>query len=318
MSDPNTLGRLVRRRRLESGYSLGQLASKVGKTAAEVRAWERDAELPEHGILERLSETLEIDLGEIQARLDTAATAKDAAKVADGGEAEPVKETGPARKSKAKKPKPKEPEAKEPEAKEPEADVSSADEPAAQAPVAKEPEAEEEAAVAVAASVSDAAEEIGEDFDAAPGFVVDDPFTPPGPLDHPDDGGGSEPDFDLLEAPTEPVPVPVITETATAARAERAVAVLEEPAPMPVVESAPDADPGLLRYLEPVRLLFDPDSRYLYWIRAGMTVVAMLIFAVIMLDQLGKLLDAVGELLDTIEPAATSPDDLDALGPIGR
>ena len=66
-----------------------------------------------------------------------------------------------------------------------------------------------------------------------------------------------------------------------------------------------------------VRLLFDPKSRYLYWIRAGLTVVEMLIFAVVLLDQLGKLLDAVGELLDTIEPSATNPDDLDALGPVG-
>ena len=78
MSDPNTLGSLVRKRRLESGYSLGQLASKVGKTAAEVRAWERDVELPEHGIIDRLASTLEIDLAEIKKRLDEGKKALDA------------------------------------------------------------------------------------------------------------------------------------------------------------------------------------------------------------------------------------------------
>ena len=90
MSDPNTLGSLVRRRRLESGYSLGQLASKVGKTAAEVRAWERDNELPEHGILERLAETLELDLDEIKARLESERAAVKAAEA----EAEAVTRTG--------------------------------------------------------------------------------------------------------------------------------------------------------------------------------------------------------------------------------
>ena len=75
---------------------------------------------------------------------------------------------------------------------------------------------------------------------------------------------------------------------------------------------------GLLRYLEPLRILFDPHNRYLYWIRAGLTVVVMLIFAAIFFDQLGKLLDAVGELLDTIEPTATDPDDLDVLGSLSR
>ena len=122
-------------------------------------------------------------------------------------------------------------------------------------------------------------------------------------------------DLDLLDAPTEAVPVPVITETAAAARAGRAAAVLEEPPPppMPVVEPAPDSDPGLLRYLEPLRLLFDPKSRYLYWIRAGLTVVVMLIFAVVLFDNLGKLLDAFGDLLDTIEPTVSEPDEFDAL-----
>jgi transcriptional regulator with XRE-family HTH domain len=264
MSDPNTLGGIVRRRRLESGYSLGQLASKVGKTAAEVRSWERDAELPEHGIIERLVETLELDLDDINQRLDEGKKAFEAEKKAAAAAENLVTEP----------------------------DV----------PI----DVPEEDAVEVAA-----------DEEELPGFAVDDPFTPPA-ADDTDEfepvAVEEEPEFDLLDAPTEAVPVPIITETAAAARASRAAALLEEPAPLPMVESAPDADPGLLRYLEPLRLLFDPSSRYLYWIRAALTVVVMLIFAVVLLDQLGKLLDAVGELLDTIEPTAKDPDDLNALG----
>jgi len=279
MSDPNTLGSLVRRRRLESGFSLGQLASKVGKTAAEVRAWERDNELPEHGILERLAETLELDLDEIKAQLEAE---KQAAAAAE--ESETTEDKEPAESA--------------------DTDV--------QAPVALPAELPEEDPGAESAAdeaepeAAALAESEPEEDDDEPGFAVEDPFRPP--------AAQEDDEFDLLNAPTEAVPVPVITDTAKAARAERAAAVITEAPPLPVVEAAPDSDPGLLRYLEPLRLLFDPNSRYLYWMRAGLTIVVLLILAVVFFDQLGKLLDAVGELLDTIEPSATTPDDLDALG----
>ena len=289
MSDPNTLGSLVRRRRLESGYSLGQLASKVGKTAAEVRAWERDSEMPEHGIIERLASTLEIDLDDIKKRLDEGKKALDAERKAERDRTAA--------------------EAEEKIKAEPEEPVDFPEE---------DPRAEE-----------GSAEEEAEEQQDLPGFAVDDPVTPPPPVDQPEmpeapaaeetsdpvDSPDTDPDLDLLDAPTEAVPVPVITETATAARAGRAAAVLEEPPPAPIPTVEPlEQDVGLLRYLEPLRLLFDPQNRYLYWIRAGLTVVVMLIFAVVLLDQLGNLLDAVGELLDTIEPTASDPDDLDVLG----
>ena len=301
MSDPNTLGSLVRRRRLESGYSLGQLASKVGKTAAEVRAWERDNELPEHGILERLAETLELDLDDIKARLESE---REAAKVAAAEEAKlEDADTEDAAAADAAEHTDTEDTATE----DTDTEVAVAEDAVTEQPDAKEPEADEpEGAEGEAEDTADSDE---------PGFPVEDPFTPPAADDAGEQEHAEQPDdYGLLDAPTEAVPVPVITETATAARAERAAAVITEPPPLPVVEEAPDADPGLLRYLEPLRLLFDPKSRYLYWIRAGLTVVVLLIFAVILFDQLGKLLDAFGELLDTIEPTATDPDDLDALG----
>ncbi len=280
MSDPNTLGSLVRKRRLESGYSLGQLASKVGKTAAEVRSWERNAELPEHGILERLASTLEIDLADIKKRLDEGKKALEA-------ERQAAREAAAA-------------------------------------------EAEDRIASAPEEPVEFAEAEEGAPDEDLPGFPVDDPFTPPPPVDDAtpipssaekagvatEGAGTGDADIDLLDAPTEAVPVPVITETATAARAGRAAAVLEEPPPppAPIAEASPDSDPGLLRYLEPLRILFDPHNRYLYWIRTGLTIVVMLILAVVLFDRLGELLDAFGELLDTIEPTAPNPDDLDVLG----
>ena len=275
MSDSNTLGSLVRKRRLESGYSLGQLASKVGKTAAEVRAWERDTELPEHGIIERLAATLEIDLGEIKDRLEEGRKALEAERAA-----------------------------------------------AAAAAAAAEAEAAAETAAAEAATDDTAAgdeaedDQTGQDAEELPGFAVEDPFTPPTGDGDKDAEAEPEPGFDLLDAPTEAVPVPVITGTATAARAGRAAAVLEAPPPAlsPDTNVSADEDLGLLRYLEPLRVLFDPNSRYLYWIRAGLTTVVMLIFVVILMSQLGNLLDAISELLDTIEPIPGNPDDINVLG----
>ena len=295
MSDPNTLGSIVRRRRLESGYSLGQLASKVGKTAAEVRAWERDAELPEHGILDRLAETLELDVADIRARV---AAAQEAA-TQEAAEDEVVEQETP--------------EAKVDE--EPK-DEEDAEEDALAAGIVIDPDEPVEFPEEDAAASSEADAEPDHDAepedeslseDDLPGFPVEDPFTPP------EEPAEPEPTPSLIDAPTEAVPVPVITDTAKTARAQRAAAVLEQP-PLPMAEPPPDSDPGLLRYLEPLRLLFDPHSRYLYWIRAGLTVIVMLILVVVLFRMLGSLLDAVGEFLDTIEPAATDPDDLDALG----
>lgn len=267
MSDKDTIGRLVRRRRLESGYSLGQLASKVGMTAAEVRSWERDLELPEHGILERLAETLELDLADIEARVAAARTTAD-----EQPEVEAVV--------------PEEAEVAAPEA------AAASD--AAPETVAPEP--------------SPALEP--EEFDDG-GFAVEDPFTPPAPAD---DAAEDEFDYDLLDAPTEAVPVPAMAGAPVMTREP-----VRAPArPMPEVEPAPDADAGLLRYLEPLRLLFDPHSPYLYWIRAGLTVVVLAIIGLVLLSKVGDLLDAVSELIDTIKPAASTSGQLDALGWLSR
>ena len=75
MDDSLTLGRLIRESRLERGLSLGQLASKVGRSSSSVRRWERDEVAPAIGILPDLAAALELDEEELQ-RLRPGVTAE--------------------------------------------------------------------------------------------------------------------------------------------------------------------------------------------------------------------------------------------------
>ena len=61
MNEPASLGAIVRERRLALGYSLGQLATKVGRTAASIRAWERGDTLPTVDEAEALAGALDLD-----------------------------------------------------------------------------------------------------------------------------------------------------------------------------------------------------------------------------------------------------------------
>lgn len=56
-----TFGRLVRDARRARGYSLGQLASLVGRAPASVRRWERESSVPSTEVRERLAEVLGLD-----------------------------------------------------------------------------------------------------------------------------------------------------------------------------------------------------------------------------------------------------------------
>ncbi len=66
MDDSVTLGRLIRESRLERGLSLGQLASKVGRSSSSVRRWERDEVPPAIGVMSDLAAALELDEEELQ------------------------------------------------------------------------------------------------------------------------------------------------------------------------------------------------------------------------------------------------------------
>ncbi len=61
MEKPATFGATVRDRRLARGYSLGQLATKVHKTAASIRAWERGVNHPDDDEVAALAGALDLD-----------------------------------------------------------------------------------------------------------------------------------------------------------------------------------------------------------------------------------------------------------------
>jgi len=140
---------------------------------------------------------------------------------------------------------------------------------------------------------------------------------------------------DTVEAPmlpfddeeSDPTPEPVVPEPV----APEPVSEPEAAAPIePPVSWAPDPEPEPpsdgprpvpLRYPEsapvgvaveiaepeanpwnPLRYLYDPEKPWLYWIRAGLTVIVLLILLNILFDSVGELFDKIGEVFDSIEP----------------
>jgi transcriptional regulator with XRE-family HTH domain len=87
-----SFGATVRDRRLALGYSLGQLATKVHKTAASIRAWERGTNYPDGDELTALAEALDLDSGVLTELLATQA-AQDEVEVAQEPVADPWSET---------------------------------------------------------------------------------------------------------------------------------------------------------------------------------------------------------------------------------
>ncbi|MCB1246340.1 MAG: helix-turn-helix transcriptional regulator [Acidimicrobiia bacterium] len=71
MSENETLGRYIRRSRIERGMSLGQLADKVGRSSSSVRRWERDEVAPALTVVPSLAEVLGVDEDELVSRRGT-------------------------------------------------------------------------------------------------------------------------------------------------------------------------------------------------------------------------------------------------------
>jgi transcriptional regulator with XRE-family HTH domain len=67
MSEPQTLGDLIRERRLALGFSAGQLAMRLHSTAAVVRTWERGHEPVPDDALADLAELLALDESDLRA-----------------------------------------------------------------------------------------------------------------------------------------------------------------------------------------------------------------------------------------------------------
>ncbi len=253
MAERDDLGQIINGARVGRGQSLGQLADRLGVTAAELRAWEKNESRPGEAALRSLSGVLQLDYG----RLAAAAASPVQAPPAPAG-----------RKPQA----PREP----------------------QASPAGRTDPDTTALVSAGLVFSDAAD-TGLDVAAT---------TPAAPVEPAPASGGAP---RLEDLPTESV-----------------ATVAPPPAPSPVATVPPpprpaaDADSTLMSgALQPVtgflRTLFDPDRKYLFWIRTALTIVVILIMLRILAGVVPALFDTLGEILDTIE-STTESTVLDQFG----
>jgi transcriptional regulator with XRE-family HTH domain len=259
MIDESTLGDMVRERRLAAGYSLGQLASKVGRTAAVVREWERGEGYPDPDLVERLAETLEIDLGEIAAMLPAPAPSP----------------------------------APEPEPVAPAPERATSRQAAPEAP-----------ADAAPADADDAVPQMGDDLDlddlwAEADTDLDiDVAAVPEADETPAGAPAGVPVLDLADAPTEAIFPP--------AGAAFPVPQTEVAVPANTITIPPRRPMPWDAWLNPFRALFDPKRRWLYWIRAVLTIAVFVVLLMVLAWAVKELFSALSELLDSIEPTDTT------------
>lgn len=269
-----SLGELIRERRLGLGLSLGQLATEVSTSANQVRRWERGEEAPEPPAQEILAEFLGIEADVV------ASLAEAAAPAADEEIEEPETPTELFSAASGVSP----------------ASVSPPEEPAAaQAPEREPPERAPEPEPEV-----DQVEE-------------EEPDEPTEPATSPEEDLPEE-SHEVAAAPVEHVAVP----PAPAAASEKA-APAPRPLPLRYPESVPPGVPVEITEPEPnrwnpLRYLYDPEKPWLYWVRAALTVVVLLVLVNILFDSVSELFDKLGELLDTIEPTETVEETSEALG----
>ena len=245
-----TLGELIRERRLGRGLSLGQLASEVATSANQVRRWERGEEIPGDDEQSVLGEFLDIDATDL-ALLATVA-------------APPIDE--------------------DPEPPESPTELVSA------------------AAGVSLMSVSQPKTKVRVEELERPQEPVE-PEGPPAP---------SEPAQVLVDAPASETPLgPVVISSP-------AVPAVDPDAPHPVPLRYPEsAPPGVAVEISeaapnpwnPLRYLYDPDKPWLYWVRAGLTVIVLLILLNILFDSVGELFDKLGEVIDSIGPVEVVEGD---------
>jgi transcriptional regulator with XRE-family HTH domain len=321
MSDSAPLGTVIRERRLEKGLSLGQLATKLGHTAASVRRWERSEDVPSNALIVRIAEVLDLDERALRASLAVAP----AAEPAPSPEPETVPESEQSPKTAPAQPAPEddtggrpaatpkeEPAAettihgrpgtapKQPAARDTAEVAAVTPEPAttgaagasvaaaATPPVGQPPQAGRSAAPAAAATTVDSAVRADHQADqsnaprsaaqAAEATIVQ------------RTAGVSAPrrPAELTEAPTESVPV---------------VAAAAQPAPSPSAAPRTTLSPPSVErpaFQNPFSVLFDPERRWLYWIRLGLLAIASIVLLYVFIWAVGELWDSLGELLDTI------------------
>ena len=242
MPERDDLGQLINDARVGRGQSLGQLADRLGVTAAQLRAWEKNEARPDAAALQRLAVVLHLDYG----RLSAAATA-----------------------TVAPPPQPRRPSG-----------------------TAAEP-GDATALVAAGMVFSDAAD-TGLDVSSTPA---------PAPAEaRPRSDGPPR----LEDLPTEAV--------APVAPPRDPVPVAATPTPAATREPDSSLMSGALHPVTGfLRTLFDPERRYLFWIRTALTVVAILIMFRILATVVPAFFDTLGDILDTIE-STTDSTVLDQFG----
>ena len=297
MAAGRDFGELINERRLALGYSLGQLANRVRSTASEVRAWERGQRAPSDEVVSRLATELDLDPDDLvvaahrldddhsqdqeKAQQDADATAEATAAVMGpvfSDAADTAIDAGPDEEDQPGVPDP------EP-AFDGDPDESDGEE--------STPDSEEPAAAPVAA-----------------GADAESPAASPSGGDEPPAGGGdvtTDEDTKLADLPTEAVPIvaaPVAIEGAAVA-VDEVVAVQAPSRPIPE-QPAPATKPGPLDPITSfLRVLFDPDRRYLFWARTVLMLVVFIIFFRVLAWAVPAFFDTLGEILDTIESTTT-------------
>jgi transcriptional regulator with XRE-family HTH domain len=315
VTDPNSLGELIRERRLARGLSLGQLATAVGRTAATVRSWERGQHFPAADVVDRLADALQIEVERIDDLMypeppsltvvgdtpDDDAVLSESTSV--GGDVSVETADG-----------------------EGDDDTAEAGEVSSAPAEAAAPESEFAAA---------SADDLGIMPRVRPPAGAPSASEPSGPDGSPDEipSAADESDGGAVVAAPPPVDAGVIGAggLAAAAAGEAASLVDEPTAPIgpPIEAGSPAAgtagpigvavrsemlqEPDLPPFLAPLRAIFDPRRKWLYWIRGTLTVVVLLALLVVLGWAAGELFDGLGAVLDTIESTDTLSDGLTTL-----
>ena len=314
MDEPASLGAIVRERRLALGYSLGQLATKVGRTAASIRAWERGDTLPTVDEAEALAAALDLDhvqlaaMAVAQSAIDATESAAEDAAPAAGSAAEPAG-SEPASKFSE--------DAGSEDADSEDAD-SVDDEPADEEPNTDSDDALHAAVVGGAASNNPwrarSVPTAGSEIEWTEGALSDAELADEASTAVAGAPGHPEPAIAaaaIHEAKTEAVPVVVPTSAAVAvAEPEVAVtAAVDTTAPVPVRNTNPLLaawDDAVAWYRE----VFDPNKKWIYRVRYVLMAIVLYILLRVLGWAAGELWDAIGAALDSISFSPSDTPDI--------
>lgn len=329
MNKDGSLGAIIRDRRLALGYSLGQLATRVHKTAASIRAWEKGDSVPDKSEVPKLADVLDLDAELLAGLLSDAAASTPKAAPAETATAKkaPAKkrtaEKAPATKTPAK-PSPGEPPPAEgelaesgPTGSDPIPTDVTATEPAAEVSPRRPREPADRRPAEAKSSERSATEEVGRgdaaatadeaaDIDSSRHVAATEPAEAA--------AGASQPaglaDAGLEDARTEAVPVVPAGSVAVASRhAEPDVRAAEAqpiraPADNPLVRAWDTA-------FDWYRRAFDPRNKWIYRVRVVLLLIAFYLMLRVLGWAGGELLEAIGDALDSFSFTPTETPDIE-------